>query len=104
MVTRLAAFALLLAAPPTLTAAPHARPADTVCADHDQLVQSLADQYKESPREVGLTGNGDVVELTTTADGRTWTLLITRSDGTACIIAAGEAWRDEPADAKGQPI
>lgn len=104
MVTRLAAFALLLVAPPTLPVAPHALSADAVCADHDQLVRSLADQYKESPREVGLTGDGNVVELTTTSDGRTWTLLITRSDGTSCIIAAGEAWKAAPEEAKGQPI
>jgi hypothetical protein len=104
MVTKLATIALLLTASPGLSAGRGQHPADAVCADHDALLSSLASQYKEAPREIGLAGDGSVVELTTTADGRTWTLLITRSDGTTCIIAAGEAWKQESGGPAGQPI
>lgn len=45
-------------------------------------------------------------ELLTTRDGKTWTMLMTRPDGTACVIAAGEAWDEIPAQmaASGDPM
>jgi len=76
----------------------------TVCAERDSVVSSLARQFKEAPRELGLASNGTIIELTTTNDGRTWTLLMTRPDGTTCVIAAGEAWERSPQETAGQPM
>jgi hypothetical protein len=78
--------------------------AGAVCAERDSVVASLARQFKEAPREVGLASNGMIMELTTTGDGRTWTLLMTRPDGTTCVVAAGEAWERSPQEAAGQPM
>lgn len=89
-----------------LLAAPAAQPAELVCAERETLLTSLSREYKEAPKELGLANNGTVVELLTTRDGNTWTMLMTRPDGTACVIAAGEAWDSIPAQmaATGEPM
>lgn len=70
--------------------------ADLVCAERETLLASLSKEFEEAPRELGLANNGTLVELLTTRDGSTWTMLMTRPDGTACVIAAGEAWEKLP--------
>lgn len=82
------------------------QPVEMVCAEREALLTSLNREYKEAPKELGLANNGSVVELLTTRDGKTWTMLMTRPDGTACVIAAGEAWETIPAQmaATGDPM
>lgn len=88
-----------------LLANPALMPAEIVCAEREALLTSLSREYAEAPKELGLANNGNVVELLTTRDGRTWTMLMTRPDGTSCVIAAGEAWEAVPAQmAGGQPL
>lgn len=89
-----------------LVASPGFQPVELVCADRTALLTSLDREYKEAPKELGLANNGNVVELLTTRDGKTWTMLMTRPDGTACVIAAGEAWDEIPAQmaASGDPM
>jgi hypothetical protein len=80
-------------------------PVEMVCADRNALLTSLSREYAEAPKELGLANNGTVFELLTTRDGRTWTMLMTKPDGTSCVIAAGEAWESVPAQmAGGQPM
>lgn len=79
-------------------------PAQAVCGPRDEILSSLARQYSENPRELGLSDTGSVIELTTTRDGKTWTLLMTKPDGTTCIVAAGEGWQPEPQSVAGQPL
>lgn len=81
-----------------------AQPVDTVCAEREALLASLSREYSEAPQAVGLANNGNVVELLTAGDGRTWTLLMTRPDGTSCVVAAGEAWDQLPQVASGEPL
>jgi phage/plasmid primase-like uncharacterized protein len=87
-----------------LSATLAAAPAQMVCADRAALLESLARQYRESPTAVGIANNGSLIELLRTTDGKTWTLLMTRPDGTSCVVAAGEAWEDTPQVAGGQPL
>lgn len=96
-----APFALLVA---TLAAQSAAQPFDVICAERDALTTSLSREYSEAPKAVGLASNGSVVELLTSRDGRTWTLLMTRPDGTSCVVAAGEAWDQLPQVASGDPL
>ncbi|MGE5505671.1 MAG: hypothetical protein ACM31L_14720 [Actinomycetota bacterium] len=79
-------------------------PAQLVCAERQSLLESLARQYREAPTAVGVANNGSLIELLRTVDGKTWTLLMTRPDGTSCVVAAGEAWEDTPQVAGGQPL
>ncbi|MDA8231062.1 MAG: hypothetical protein M0006_06965 [Magnetospirillum sp.] len=88
----------------TVLANPVILSAEAVCGQRDDIMSSLARQFSEAPRELGLANNGAVIELTTSSDGRTWTLLLTRPDGTSCVIAAGEAWEAEPKAVAGQRL
>jgi len=91
--------AALLAGPTAVT------PVEMVCAEREALLTSLSREYAEAPKELGLANNGTVFELLTTRDGRTWTMLMSKPDGTSCVVAAGEAWESVPAQmAGGQPM
>lgn len=93
------ATALLLM---TGMAAPAA--AQHVCASRDALMQSLADDFKEAPAALGISDGGNVVELLTSGEGGTWTILMTTPDGTSCVIATGQQWEPLPQQvALGEP-
>lgn len=81
-----------------------AEPAQYVCAERESLLSSLAREYREAPSAIGVANNGSLIELLTANDGKTWTLLMTRPDGTSCVLAAGEGWEDLPQVAGGQPL
>ena len=56
------------------------------------VVELLDAQYAEAQTAVGVTQEGGVVEVFTSQDGSTWTLVLTKPDGTSRVIAAGETW------------
>lgn len=91
-----AAFALLLA-----VAAPVAAQSTVlaVCAPHAEVAERLDSNYSEAPAAIGLASNGSIIELFSTADGATWTLVMTMPDGTSCTMAAGQAWETFPTTA-----
>lgn len=76
---------------------------EPVCAERAALLASLQREYSEAPKGAGLASNGSVIELLTSSDGKTWTLLVTQPDGTSCVMAAGEAWDLLPQVAEGRP-
>ena len=63
-----------------------------VCASRQSLLDTLAQDYRESPSAVGMANSGGLIEVFTARDGRTWTILVTRADGNSCIVAAGKLW------------
>ncbi|WP_034658158.1 hypothetical protein [Chelativorans sp. J32] len=64
-----------------------------VCAPRKDLVAQLGAQYRESQKAVGLLGDQAVMEVFASDQG-TWTILTTDTNGTSCIVAAGEGWDD----------
>ncbi len=66
--------------------------AQSSAAPRAEIVKQLGDAYAEAPVAIGLTGNGSVIELFTTGDGSTWTIVITSPDGLSRVVAAGESW------------
>lgn len=66
--------------------------AQTVCTARDKAIAHLSTKYTESPVAMGLAANGGVVEMLTSPNGKTWSILITMPDGTTCLVAAGETW------------
>ncbi len=66
--------------------------AQSTAAPRAEIVKQLGDAYAEAPVAIGLTGNGSVIELFTTGDGSTWTIVITSPDGLSRVVAAGENW------------
>lgn len=78
--------------------------AQLACAERPKVVQQLAEQYKESPVAVGVSQNGDVIEVLTAPTGDSWTILITMPNGMSCVVAVGEAWQPVQSTAQlGQP-
>ena len=70
--------------------------AQEICADRADLLDSLSQDYQETPSAMGMSNNGNVIEVFTGRDGKTWTILVTRTDGQSCVVAAGELWTPLP--------
>lgn len=66
--------------------------AQSICDTRANLLSHLKSKYEETPVAIGLSNAGGVVELITANNGKTWTLIVTRPNGMACLIAAGESW------------
>lgn len=62
------------------------------CAPHNEFVQVLTKgKYKEVPVWRGLTDGGSVMlELWQSQDGATWTMTYSKTDGSTCMLMAGE--------------
>lgn len=79
------------------TAAPMA------CGKRADIVRQLGEKYGETRRSIGLSGGRSVVEVYASEATGSWTILVTGPEGTACLIAAGEAFQPEPAGGQGKP-
>jgi len=64
-----------------------------ICGDYAQIKDMLAERYKESPKSVGMIADKGVVQIFTSEEG-TWSILLTSTEGRACIVAAGHSWQD----------
>jgi hypothetical protein len=73
------------------------------CNDRASVVALLAKKYKEAPVAAGVARGGGLVEVLSTGDGETWTIIVTTPQGRSCLIAAGEGWRAREA-LEGQPL
>lgn len=81
----IAATLFLFAALVIVTAAEAA----TNCAPHKDVVAILTERYGETRLGIGIAQTDQLVEIFVgTADG-TWTFIVTKPDGTACIFASG---------------
>ncbi len=61
------------------------------CAERDAISSKLSNKYSEQRSGMGLVGSSGMVELFTAESG-TWTIIVTQTDGTSCIVAAGNSW------------
>lgn len=68
--------------------------AQSNCAARDTVVQKLETGYGESFAGGGLQNAKSVFEVWFSEEKGTWTILMTRSDGTSCIMASGTNWRE----------
>ena len=57
------------------------------------LTERLAGSYGEAFSGGGLQDADAVFGIWTSEKDGTWTILMARTDGTSCIMAAGTAWR-----------
>lgn len=71
------------------------------CATHDKMVERLSSRFTEVPVSLGLAANGNVLEVFTTRDGDTWTIVATAPEGKSCIMAAGKYWQTIPFEPDG---
>jgi hypothetical protein len=63
------------------------------CDQRTKVLGHLAQKYHETPVAIGVTSSGGLVEVLTTGDGETWTIILSNPNGTSCLVAAGEGWR-----------
>ena len=72
------------------------------CSTRTKMVELLTNRYQEAKTAMGLISNRGVIELYVSASG-SWTMLITSSNGKACILAAGKYWQTTVAAPEGAP-
>lgn len=93
MKKRLLTTALLVAAIAPTYASAQGRPN---CGSRDVIVSRLQDHYGEQRTGAGLTPNNGMLEVFSSAENGTWTILMTMPTGQSCLVAAGESWQDAP--------
>jgi hypothetical protein len=78
----------------------------TACAERTQVVARLAEKYGETLQSMGLHQSNAVMEIYASEETGTWTILVTRPDGQACLVAAGRMWEAHttPARAPGKDV
>jgi hypothetical protein len=78
-----------------LATAPPAAHAQLSCGDRKSMVERLSRTYGEARKGAGLAGRTALFEIWASDVTGSWTILKTAPNGTACLIAAGENWRDD---------
>jgi hypothetical protein len=81
-----AAVASLFVVTPPATAGP--------CGIREQIIKDITATFREKRTAVALLRTGEVLEVFVSPGG-TWTMLVSKRSGVACVIAAGEVWRQE---------
>jgi hypothetical protein len=72
---------------------PTALHAQVNCASRDLVVDKLAVKYGEAFAGGGLQNTKHIFEVWMSEEKGTWTILMTRADGTTCVMASGTNWR-----------
>ncbi len=69
-------------------------PAQTPAAGlpRPDLVELLGDGYDEMPVAFGLAENGGLIEVFASAEGATWTMVLSMPNGLSYVVTTGEAW------------
>jgi len=65
----------------------------TNCLDREKMVQSLETRYNESLKSIGMQSPTQLLEIWSSEDSGTFTVLITSADGTSCVVAFGQNWQ-----------
>jgi hypothetical protein len=63
------------------------------CDQRDSVLKVLEQKYKEAPVALGVTHNGGLVEVLSSGNGTTWSIIVTTPQGMSCLVAAGEGWK-----------
>ncbi len=90
VIRSIAIFAIIMA---VLASAGLASAAQQSCVSRDVILNHLARNYDEAPVAIGVTNGNTVIELLTTSNGATWTLIVSHPNGISCPLASGENWR-----------
>ncbi len=74
--------------------------ADSNCGQRATELDYLSAKYSEKPIAMGIAANGGLIEVLTSTEGTTFTIIVTMPEGETCMVAAGEGWEDLPALAR----
>ncbi len=64
-----------------------------LCGERSEIIGNLAERYEESQIAVGVTDAGGLVEVLSSRDGETWTIIVSVPNGMSCLLAVGQGWR-----------
>jgi len=70
---------------------PCAAVSQAACADHEFVLNYLAENHGETRNAIALSDTG-VVEIWANLATGSWTITITAPDGPTCLVASGEAF------------
>jgi len=76
------------------TPVPGATSQPMLCNKRSEVMKNLSSNYKEAPVALGMASDGGVLEVMTSKDGNTWTVLLTKPNGTSCLVAMGNSWEN----------
>ncbi|MXU64913.1 hypothetical protein [Oceanomicrobium pacificus] len=71
--------------------------AQSVCGDRDSVIDQLESRFGEVHAHSGLTGPGALLEIWTSPETGSFTVLMTRPNGSTCVMTTGEHWLDRAA-------
>ena len=94
-----AAFTTAAFVLPAFSSGAEAAPAR--CGDRAKLVKILKDKYKEQPVSMGISQKSTEAFEIYASESGTWTVVMTMSNGMACVMAAGHSWQDLPKQVAG---
>jgi len=66
--------------------------AASVCTERDSMISKLKKTYGETERGMGLSGSKAMIELWSSEETGTFTIVMTSPDGMSCVVAAGNSW------------
>ena len=76
---------------------PNISSANPLCGARAGLVDKLEAKFGETRKGLGTIGDRAVFEVWSSDKTGSWTILFTRADGTACVMATGDNWQSMPA-------
>lgn len=62
------------------------------CAPRDSVVERLQKQFKETLTARGLQNQNALIEIFTSTESGSYTVLMSRPDGVSCVISSGTHW------------
>ena len=89
----------------TSISATEAAPQDLACGSREEMTGRLKQAFGEAQTGLGLVSAAQVLEVWSSEETGTWTILMTDTSGQTCLVAAGEAWKTVPIEAvmRGEP-
>lgn len=62
------------------------------CAPRDIVVERLANKYGKARQSIGIGANNSVVETFSSQETGSWTITVTMTNGTTCLVASGQSF------------
>ncbi|SPH23508.1 hypothetical protein DEA8626_02572 [Defluviimonas aquaemixtae] len=63
------------------------------CFERGHLIEKLAGGYGERQTGAGLSGPQQLVELWSSSETGSFTIVLTQPDGRSCVLATGTSWQ-----------
>ena len=75
-----------------------------MCNQRSEVVKKLETRYQESTIGLGVASDGGVLEVLSSDQGKTFTVLLTKPNGQSCLISMGNGWENVKPKAVGPSV